>query len=332
LSIKTLVTGGTGFLGAYVIQELVKKGHRVRAIRRSEKYPFYIPAPVLQEVEWVPGDVLDPAGLEEAMEGMDAVVHAAAKISFMSGDRKAMFQTNIEGTANVVNAALSGGIARVVHVSSVAALGRTENEETVTEEKKWVDSKLNTFYALSKYHGEMEVWRGMAEGLPATIVNPGTILGYGDWNTSSCAIFKTVYGEFPWYSNGINGFVDVRDVARAIGRLLNEEVVGERYILTGDNWSFRQVFDSMADGFGKHRPTREATPLLSGLAWRMSKLRSWISGRPSLLTRESARVAQTSTRYDNSRILRQLSGFAFTPLQETIRQACDAYLERLQTV
>jgi dihydroflavonol-4-reductase len=332
LSIKTLVTGGTGFLGAYVIQELVEKGYQVRAIRRSDKTPFFIPAPVLREVEWVPGDVLDPAGLEEAMEGMEVVVHAAAKVSFTPKDQKAMFQTNIEGTANVVNAALSAGIARFVHVSSVAAIGRTENEETVTEQKKWADSKLNTSYALSKYHGEMEVWRGMAEGLPAIVVNPGTILGYGDWNTSSCAMFKTAYGEFPWYSNGINGFVDVRDVARAIGRLLKEEIAGERYILTGDNWSFRQVFNSMADGFHKQRPTREATPLLSGLAWRMSKIRSWFSGHPSLLTRESARVAQTSTRYDNSRILRQLSGFAFTPLQETIRQACEAYLKQLETV
>ncbi|MDP4148956.1 MAG: NAD-dependent epimerase/dehydratase family protein [Bacteroidota bacterium] len=331
MSIKTLVTGGTGFLGAYVIQELVEKGYRVRAIRRSDHSPFYIPASVLQQVEWIPGDLLDPAGLEEAMEGMDAVVHAAAKVSFTRKDRRAMFQTNIEGTANVVNAALSMGIRRFVHVSSVAALGRTENEETVTEQKKWVDSKLNTTYALSKYHGEMEVWRAMAEGLPGVIVNPGTILGYGDWNTSSCAIFKTAYGEFPWYSNGINGFVDVRDVARAIGRLLNEEVTGERYILTGDNWSFRQVFDGMADGFRKQRPSREATPFLSGLAWRMSKIRSLISGQPSLLTRESARVAQTSTRYDNSRILRQLPGFVFTPLQETIRQACEAYLKHLQT-
>ncbi len=328
LPIKTLVTGGTGFLGAYIIKELVEKGHPVRAIRRTDKYPFYIPAPILDKVEWFQGELLDPPGLEEAMEGMDAVIHAAAKVSFKRSDRLELFQTNIEGTANVINAALAKGIKRLVHVSSVAALGRTGNEETITESKKWEDSKLNTSYAISKYHGEMEVWRGIGEGLGATIVNPGTILGYGDWNCSSCAIFKTAFGEFPWYTNGMNGFVDVRDVARAVVSLLEQKPVHERFILNGDNWTFRQVLNSIAEGFGKKPPSKEATPFLSGIAWRLEKCKSLLSGHPSLLTRESARVALSKTRFDNSRILGQLPGFSFTPLQQTIRDACKAYLLR----
>jgi dihydroflavonol-4-reductase len=330
LSIKTLITGGTGFLGGYLIKELVEKGHSVRAIRRGDKLPITIPAAILDNVEWLAGDVLDATGLEEAMEGMDAVIHAAAKVSFSGGDRKGTFLTNIEGTANTVNAALSQGMSRFIHISSVAALGRTEKDETVNEEKKWEDSKLNTSYAISKYYGEMEVWRGIGEGLPATIVNPSTILGYGDWNESSCAIFKTAFREFPWYSNGINGFVDVQDVARAVVSLLENGPTDKRFILSGDNWSFRQIFDNMSDAFGKRRPSREATPFLSGIAWRLEKLKSFFSGRPSLLTRDSARVAMSMTRFDNSRILRQLPGFAFTPLQVTIRQACEAYLKQMQ--
>jgi dihydroflavonol-4-reductase len=331
LSIKTLVTGGTGFLGAYIVKELVEKGHRVRAIRRigrTATYPFYIPAAIFDEVEWIQGDLLDPSGLEEAMEGMEAVIHAAAKVSFKRSDRVELFQTNIEGTANVINAALSQDVSRLIHISSVSALGRKGNEETITETKKWEDSKLNTAYAISKYHGEMEVWRGIGEGLDAAIVNPGTILGYGDWNNSSCAIFKTVFEEFPWYTNGMNGFVDVRDVARAVVSLLEQKPVHERFILNGDNWTFRRVLNSMAEGFGKKPPSREATPFLSSIAWRLEKCKSLFSGHPSLLTRESARVALSKTRFDNSRILEQLPGFSFTPLQQTIQDACKAYLLR----
>lgn len=330
MSIRVLITGGTGFLGAYIIKELVEKGHTVRAIRRSDKLPFFIPAHFFDKVEWLPGDVLDVTGLEEAMEGVDAVIHAAAKVSFARGDRSQLFSTNIEGTANVVNAALAQNVQRFIHVSSVAALGRTAKGEMVTEEKKWEDSKLNTSYAISKYHAEIEVWRGIGEGLKAIIVNPSTILGYGDWNTSSCAIFKSVFREFPWYTNGVNGFVDVRDVAGVIVSLLESDHTGERFILSGDNWSFRQLFNTIAEGFGKKKPSLEATRFLGEIAWRLEKAKSFFSGRPSLLTRESARIAQTMTRFDNSRILQRLPGFVFTPLQQSIQKACEAYLKQLQ--
>ena len=149
-----LVTGGTGFLGTYIIQELVEKGYRVRAIRRTSPIPFYLPANVADRVEWMPGDILDIPALEEAMQGMNAVIHAAAKISFAATDRREMFHTNIEGTANVVNIALEQNITRFLHISSVAALSRSKNGEMVTEDKKWEDSKLNTVYGISKYAGE----------------------------------------------------------------------------------------------------------------------------------------------------------------------------------
>jgi nucleoside-diphosphate-sugar epimerase len=323
---RVLVTGGTGFLGAYIIRELVEKGYAVRAIRRGNHPPAFISPANWQSVEWVPGDVLDVMGLEEAMEDVDAVIHAAAKVSFSARDRRELFHTNINGTANVVNLALEKNIKRFLHISSVAALGRVGNGEQVTEEKKWSDSKWNTNYAISKFHGEVEVWRGIGEGLPAAIVNPSTLLGYGDWNSGSCALFRSAFREFPWYTEGVNGFVDVTDAARAIVGLLESDISGERYILNGDNWTFRSLFDHMADGFGKKRPSREATPFLAGIAWRMARLKSVFTGRPSILTRESAKVARSKTFFDNSKILQQLPGFRFTPLEETIKNACNAYL------
>jgi nucleoside-diphosphate-sugar epimerase len=130
----------------------------------------------------------------------------------------------------------------------------------------------------------------------------------------------------------VNGFVAVGDVARAVEMLLGTEASGQRYILSGDNWSYRQVFDAAAKGFGKKQPSREATPFLSGIAWRLERLKTVFSGRPTLLTRESARVAQRNTRYDSGKLLRKLPGFRFTPLQEAIETACKGYLEHMQQI
>jgi dihydroflavonol-4-reductase len=327
---KILVTGGTGFLGAYIIGELIRKGYDVRAIHRQGAIPFFLPADIREKVEWLRCDIRDPLGLEDAMTGVDAVIHAAAKISFSGRERRELWSTNIEGTANVVNAALERHIPRFLYVSSVAALGRTAGSEEVSEEKSWEKSPYNTNYAISKFHGEMEVWRGIGEGLPAVIVNPSTILGYGDWNNTSCAIFRSVYNGFPWYTEGINGFVDVLDTARAIVRLLESDINGERYILNGDNWSWRHLFETMAREFGKKPPTREATPFLAGIAWRAEKVKSLFTGRSALLTRESARVAASKTLFSNGKILRLLPDFRFTPLEETIRMACQHYLQTAQ--
>ena len=327
-----LVTGGTGFLGAYIIKELVTKGIPVRAIRRSNQLPSFIPASIFHRVDWRDGDVLDIIGLEESMDGIDTIIHSAAKVSFHDTERRQMFKVNIEGTANVVNLALEKNIRQLIHVSSVAALGRKSNGTVVTEEKKWEDSKVNTNYAISKYQAEMEVWRGMGEGLQTVIVNPSTILGYGDWNSSSCAIFKTVYTEFPWYTAGINGFVDVEDVAKAIVLLSEKKISGERFILNADNWSFQQLLTTIAIQFGKKPPMKLATPVLGGIAWRLEKLKKIFSGKLPLLTRESARVAQSRTFFDNGKILRTLPEFSFTPLQQTISKACENYLRNMQHI
>ena len=326
MNTKVLVTGGTGFLGAYILQELVQKGYSVRAIRRKQQAPFYIPANILSQVEWVNGDLLDVVSLHEAMQSIDAVIHSAGKVSFMAPDKAALYKINVEGTANMVNAAIEMNVKRFVHISSVAAIGTDKLGETVTEGKKWQQGKYSTPYAVSKFHAEMEVWRGAAEGLNAVVVNPSTILGYGDWSTSSCAIFKSVYNEFPWYTTGINGFVGVEDVAKAVVLIMESDISGERYIINNDNWSFQQMLNTIADGLGKKRPHKEATPFLGAMAWRLEKVKSLFSGKKPLLTRHSARVANSKTYFDNRKILEALPQFSFTPLQQSIEQACRKYV------
>jgi nucleoside-diphosphate-sugar epimerase len=236
-----------------------------------------------------------------------------------------MYDVNIEGTKNVVNLAIENGIQRLVHVSSVAALGRTQKEELVTEEREWAENSSTTHYAITKHHAELEVWRGFAEGLSGVIVNPSTILGFGDWHTSSCALFKNAYREFPWYTEGVNGFVGVEDVAEAIVRLYMSDSTEQRFILNGENWSFHQLFSAMATSFGKREPHRKATPFLGELAWRLEGLKHLFSDGKPLLTKESARVAQSKTKFDNSAVLAALPGFSFTPLNEVITAACTQY-------
>lgn len=327
MSTKILVTGGTGFLGSYIIKELVEKNFRVRAIRRSNKLPAYIPKEIFDKVDWVDGDILDVISLEEALEGIDTVIHAAAIVSFAKKDRDQMYRVNVEGTANVVNMALEKNVRRLIHISSVAALGRTTTGGSVNEEKKWEESKVNTHYAKSKYKGELEVWRGVSEGLNGVILNPSTILGYGDWNSSSCAIFKTIYEEFKWYTPGINGFVDVEDVARVAVSMLDSDINEQRFVVNGDNWAFKKLMDTIAESLGKKKPSRQTTPLLLNIAWRTEKLKSFFTGKKPLLTRESARVAISKTLFENDKVLKALPGFSFTPLQQTIRQASKKYLD-----
>lgn len=330
MSKKVFVTGGTGFIGAYIIRDLVNRGYQVIAFKRdTSRMPAFIDRSVLDKVSWVNGDVLDVVSLGDAMAGADAVVHAAALVSFQKADRAQLYKVNVEGTANVVNLALEHHINRFVHISSVAAIGRKAGGGTVSEENTWEKNKTTTHYAISKYQAELEVWRGMAEGLEAVILNPSTVLGYGDWNQSSCAIFRNIYDAFPWYTNGVNGFVDVEDVAKAAVMLLESDISEERFIVSGANWPFRKLFNMIADGFGKKHPHREATRTLGELAWRIEAFRSLFSGRKPLLTRESARVAQSKTIFDNTKIPGALKGFSFTPLETTIKKACKNYLSAI---
>jgi nucleoside-diphosphate-sugar epimerase len=332
LSSKILITGGTGFLGSYIIKELITRGYTVRAIRREgSSVPAYIPAEIFDKVEWVQGDVLDIDSLQDAVAGIDSIIHSAAVVSFSARDRKRMYEVNVEGTANMVNLAIENNIGRFVHISSVAALGRTADSGHVDEKKKWEESKINTHYAKSKYKAEIEVWRGIGEGLSGVILNPATILGYGDWLNGSSAIFRNVYNEFKWYSSGINGFVDVEDVAKAAVLLMETDISEQRFIVNGDNWPFRKLMDTMAENFGVKKPSRGTTPLLMSIAWRIEKIKALFTGSRPLLTKESSRVAQSKTIFENNKIQKALPGFSFTPLNETIRNACKRYLEKISS-
>lgn len=326
---KTLVTGASGLVGIHLIRALLKEGDEVVALYRTA-IPAELTADEIQKVEWVQGDILDVVFLVELMKGCERVYHCAGLVSFNPSKANALMKINVEGTANVVNAALATGVQKLVHVSSVAALGRKRNNTTVTENVKWDDNANPSVYGMSKYLGELEVWRAISEGLNAVIVNPVIILGLAQWGTGSSAMFRNAYNEFPWYTEGVSGFVDAADVATAMVLLMKSEITAERYILSAENKSYRSIFTEMAQAFGKKPPTRKVNPTLAAIVWRIEKIKSWITGKEALLTKETAETAQQKVNFDNSKILNALPRFGFKPVSQTISECCAGYLKMLK--
>lgn len=322
---RVLVTGGTGFVGAYLLRYLLQAGYAVRATKRATS-PMNLVAAIQDQLEWVEGDILDPSFIETAMQDMQQVYHSAAMISFDPKQVTKMMKVNVEGTANVVNAALYEGVEKLVHVSSIAALGRKEFQPHIDESIQWENSKENSNYAISKFRAECEVWRAREEGLTVAIINPSTIIGAGYWKEGSCRIVKEAANGLRYYPTGSTGFVDVRDVARAAIALMESSIEGERYIVNGDNRSYKNFFSTLTKELGNTPPQRAAPSWLMGPLSRLDWLRSKLTNSTPLLTREILNNVQSTYYYNNEKIIADLQ-FEFTPLDSCLRETAKVYQE-----
>ncbi|MEM6965427.1 MAG: SDR family NAD(P)-dependent oxidoreductase [Bacteroidota bacterium] len=319
LNKKILVTGGTGFVGSYLLRQLVEKGYNnIVAIKRKSSRMDLVEE-VKDKIEWVDCDILDVLGLEKAMEDVQQIYHAAAVVSFDSKQRKKMHQVNIQGTANVVNIALTQEVEKLVHVSSIAAIGRRKKLKIISEKTKWETSDFNSEYGISKYLSEQEVWRGIAEGLSATIINPGVILGAGFWEEGSASFFSKMWKGNRFYGKGGSGFVDVRDVGELMIKMMESDVTAERFIAVGENWSYQKVFDTIADALQKKRPTIPLSTWLGGLAWRVEWLRSRLTGSQAVVTKETVENSFRTWIYDNQKS-KEAFNFQYKSLENTINE------------
>jgi dihydroflavonol-4-reductase len=323
-----LVTGATGFVGSYIVKQLLAKGENVRAIKRLNS-SLDLLAGFENEVEWVEGDVLDVVSLKRAMIGVKKVYHSAAMISFLEADVLMMYKINIEGTANVVNACLNAGVEKLLHVSSISAFGRYEINEVIDENRKWKDDKDNTHYAISKFRAELEVWRGQEEGLTVVIANPSTILGFGNWKTGSSQIFKNVYDGIGFYPVGTNGFVGVEDVARACIALMDSSLQGERFTITAENVAFKYLFEMIAKGFGIKAPSKPIPPILAAVGWRFYWLKSKLLKQQPLITKETVEYTARNYIYSNDKIKAALN-FEFEPIEKVVKNTCEQYLKMVK--
>ncbi len=325
-----LVTGGTGLVGSYLLYELTRKGHKVKALLRPGNKPYQTHKlfncfsseneHLINQVEWVEGDVLDPFSLNQAMQGVDYVYHCAAVISFNPRELKQMIAVNVEGTANVVNACLENGIKKLCHVSSIASLGQAEKGEMIDENAKWKTSRTNSGYAISKYGGEREVWRGIEEGLNAVIVNPSIIVGAGCHPKATNQLFHSIKNFIPFYTAGINGYVDVRDVVNAMILLMESTITGERFVLNSENLSLGEFFTIAADILGKPHPRIALNGKLLGvIAW-LDEMRGRLTASRPLLTRENVRAALAKSYYSADKF-KSAFEFTFIPIHSSLREA-----------
>lgn len=324
-----LVSGGTGLLGSNLLYALTASGKKCRAIFRDqskiqltkkvfESYDRDRAEELFSNIEWLACDVLDVFTLNEVMQGCEIVYHCAALVSFRRRDFSSMMKINRSGTANMVNVALACGVKKFCYVSSTAAVGKEKGSEfdTVVETNKWTQSPKTSGYSISKYSAEKEVWRAMEEGLNAVIINPSVIFGPGSWNESSLTIFRTISQGMKFYTSGSNAFVDVRDVVKCMIKLTDSNIQGERFLCTGTNIAFKDLFDLMAAELKVKAPSIHAGAFLCGIAWRLASLLALFKGKATI-TKESAKSAQSFVRYDSSKLLKTLS-IEFTPIKDTI--------------
>jgi len=313
-----LVTGASGLVGSHLVQELVKQDKKVRAIYRND-----IPSDMPDGIDWIKADILDPLSLEDAMQDVEQVYHCAAMVSFNPTKKEILYKTNVEGTANIVNACLNAGIKKLLFVSSVAALGKTKVAKIIDEKMNWSEDGDNSEYGKSKYFAEKEVWRGIAEGLNAVIINPVIILGAGDWEKGSSEIFKSAYNQFPWYSAGATGFVDVKDVVRAMILLMQGTPHNERFIICAENLSFKEVFSEIAKNFHKQLPYLRVTKFFGNIVWRSEAIKANITGKEPLLTKETAKAALSIAKFNNAKFLTFAPNFNYTPINVSIKRICE---------
>ncbi len=334
------VTGGTGMTGAYLLYKLLDKGYdEITAIKRKTSDTSVTKKifnslsgkgnELFSKIKWINGDITDYLSVEDAVKDADFVFHTAAMVSFKPKDKNLMIYNNVQGTANIVNACLNTGVKKLCHVSSVAALGFAEEGKLLTEDIELSDFNSVSDYAVSKFKSEREVWRGIAEGLNAVIINPSIILGSGNWNTGSPRLIKAVWDGLKFYTKGVNGFVDVRDVAEIMILLTESNISGERFIVNSENSAFREVFNIIADELNKKRPYIYANSLMLHSLKNFDALRYFLTGKEPRVTKYTLKSAREKHGCSNAKIKSALN-YDFIKIEESIKNFCQIFLKEFE--
>lgn len=318
-----LVTGASGILGRVIVLELLKQGKRVRAAKRpasnikdvKDSFAFYTENPdeYFNQIEWINVDFENTFSLQAALKDVTEVYHCAAKVSFHPSKEKEMFHTNIEGTRQLL--AYCDGVKKFLFVSSVAVLDGA-NEEGFLDEDSDFNSKLeHSSYAISKHFSEMEVWRAAAEGLNAVIINPGVIIGSGNWNSSSGEMFKS-FEKLPFAMSGTAAYVDVRDVAKIAVRLMDENVFGERFILVAENKPFLWVANFVRKRLGKPAVQQLSRSFLT-VGYGLNLMLGWIIPVLKMASKINLDTVTSNKKISSKKIISHLN-YRFIPVEESL--------------
>jgi len=313
-----LVTGANGLIGSEVCRLLISESIPFRALKRSGSDLSLCDD---LEMEWLEGDVTDLMSIDKSIVGIDTVIHCAAMVSFDEQDKDQMMNVNVKGTENFINCCLVGDVRNFIHISSIAALGRSKEKTEINETSQWIHSSHNTNYAESKHLSELEVWRGQCEGLNVAIVNPSVVIAAADGTRSSSKLLQYIWEEHKFYINRNISFVDVRDVAKAILQIHLESRWGQRYILSNGNLKYQELFTIIANHLDKNPPKWNVHMRFMKLGVLLSRALSWITRRPALVSNELVKSMQDDFTYSNRKIVDEM-GFQFQKHHETLEWAC----------
>ncbi|SIS60828.1 NAD-dependent epimerase/dehydratase family protein [Belliella pelovolcani] len=313
---KILITGATGLVGRYLARSFSELGE-IYGLKRSDSQIEDLDIPTIQ---WRTGDITDYQSLEVAFEGMDVIIHAAALVSYESKDADRLMKINVEGTTNVVNVMLDQGIKKLIHISSVAALGRSPELTEIDETHKWIASPLNTPYAISKYHADLEVWRGAQEGLSVMVLYPSVVLGKIADNRSSTQMYNYVLEENKYYPKGTVNYIDVRDLSAATVKLYQAGRWGEHFILSAGAISYKAFFEELAKAFDKKAPYKPVTAISLKLLLFFTKIAKAFSINKLPLSPQTAMLAQRKFILSNKKLISAID-YEFHTLQNTLKWA-----------
>ena len=332
-----LVTGGTGLVGSHLLFELTTSEQKIRAIYRTKKsiekvktvFSYYTDNvdDQFNRIEWLEADLNNLPKLADAFENITHVYHCAALISFDPKDYYKLRKTNVTGTANIVNLCVINAIEKLCYMSSVATLGFDPIK--ITEETTWNSEGNQSVYAMTKHEAEMEVWRGVQEGVPSVIVNPGVILGPGFFDSGSGLLFKLVHKGLKYITTGVSGYVGVSDVVKSMLLLMHGSQKNERYIMVAENLSFLDLTTLISNAF-KQPPTKKtATKWMLSIAWRWDWLKQKLTGGKRQLTKNLCKSLSIKNYYSSEKFLEEESAFKFKPISVLIPEVCHLFSEGL---
>jgi len=322
-----LITGGTGLLGTHLLYKLVTQGKVVRAIYRDtskfEKvkkvFSYYSENPnaIFDKIDWIHAEITDVPGLEVAFKNITHVYHCAADLSFNPKNYRQSKEVNVIGTANIVNLCLSNEVVKLCHVSSIATLGE-DLIKPITEETHWnPENNTQNIYAITKYDAELEVWRGVQEGLGVVVVQPGVIIGPGFWNSGTGEIFTKVSNGFNYYTSGAVGIVDVNDVVKSMCALMDSEVINDKFIIVSENIRYKKMLQMVSEVLGSKKELKEIKKWQLLFYFQLDKFLSFFLARKRSVYKSNINSAFKELKYDASKI-KNAVGVEFVSVKKSV--------------
>ena len=321
-------------MGSHLLYSLAEKGDNIKANYRQLKKLDLVrkvfsdwcknPDELFNKIEWIESDLSHAGSLKDLISGSEHIYHCAATVSYETNGKNELIKNNTDLTSNIVKSCLDTGVEKLCHVSSVAAIGASQKDEMADESHQWIESDYHNPYSVSKYLSELEVWNGIKRGLNAVIVNPSVILGPGYWNSGSSLFFSKIAKGMLFYTNGVTGYVDVRDVVKTMITLMNGPVKGERFIVSSENLSYGEFFSMIAESMGVRKPFIFIPEIFSKPVTGILKVFSQITGKQGLITPDIIRASYSRVFYSNSKI-KETTGINFIPIRRSTEEISRIY-------